>query len=1036
VPLSAEERKKMPDGQFAVPGKRELPIHDKKHVKLAWDMIDRTEGLSDAEREEARKRIKTRAKVLGIDTSDWEKAATDDVIVAEAQILDSAQEGKPLRVRLKGTRANVINDNNRLYPLDVLQDAVQRFNDRIQSGRAVGESPHPKALRDANGKPIFDTNASRSVWKHTAVFMDADGWVYTDVEMIPTSTGKDVEANIRAGVPVGDSMRAIGRWTTRQIDDRNVQVATHLDIHAFDCVMNEATAGSQVVSVLTDSLVPIADSKLSDILAAGPPMEEGDTVPAQTPIRFAVLDVGQSITDSVQFTDKPIDPSTGEELEPQDPDGDGDVDFYTNPKGEVFMTERRMSHETHAHQYLRKLPPEDDGGNYSLARQWQRNNKPKPATDSRQTGGDDPMPSIEELLASPKLQELIEQRARAIAQPALDSVQTQEQERARQAARAEAESHIQERLNAMKDKFSEKAIVTILDSVKGKAENKEQADVILDAAMELVSRSGAMTALGGLGFTGAANQATATQVQVANEPKPWQPVVDSLVNAFDEYGRELGHEPDMNLRKLNKPIIDRILAKFEKDNTYQQMTDSAAFMDSVQAGTLADSVSITTSQLLNQPTVLEAVVVQAFQDVESTQFMMVDTFDGTEWRVPVETYTSAATFDPTTGLLDIIVSEGQAIPEASTNLNWLSFAPYWRRNAFSMTEDALRGLLTGPAKYPAVARAIYHLGYEKRRRLDLAAYAEMILTSDEYNPTAVNNETPAAVGTNANDVVAVNNGTNVEYKYQLQAAAGSTFPVVRPRTRTEITSASGQTSTVLTNPFTIVVNGATLVPGYLDSAGNVAGASATGATATYAVDWENGIVYFTTGAGITSTLLPTISYSASTNYDTWHYTSPTGERPEDYYNTLLQQMTRTTAYMGSAPRFKKPNTAIMSLNTSAYIENASMWYRLNSPDGSEFTPVTDNNFGKRSGVSFNRINAPWIAGDGRILLSQKGSTRYGIQTPYVMEGPFQKYDPTTGNVIDAKVWYGKEYSVLATPQVTNVSGTVINPVSRTIRIVP
>lgn len=1038
MPLSAAERDKMPADQFAVPSKRELPLHDRRHIKLAWDMVDRTKGLSDEERKTARERILAAAKKVGLDTDDWEKEAMDAVNVHEYVVLDSTA-GKPMSVRFKGTQANIINENNALYPTEVLADAIQRMKEQyVKPGKSVGESPHPVAKRSPQGKPVFDTKVENSVWKITDVFMDADGGVFFDAEILGTAKGKDVEAMIRQGVPVGDSMRAIARWTTRQINGRPVKVATHLDIPAFDCVMNPATPGSEALQILTDSQIQQIMSELPPYDPTTDSVVEATGGVGEPTTQYAVLGPGQTVTDSVKFTDKPIDPSSGEELTPQDPDGDGDVDFYTNKAGEVFTTERRISHESHAHHYLRKMPPHDDGDNHALARQWQMNNKPKPATDSRVTQGDDPMPSIEDLVASPVFQQAVAAAAQQVARPALDALQLQEQERAKEATKAEAQVHIKSRLESMKGKLPDKTIAAILDSIAGKADTKEQADIILDTAIDLVSKAGAGQALNALGFNGTANQNTAARVEVTHEPKPWQHVVDSMVKAFDDYGRELGHEPDLALRKLNKPIIDRILTKFERDNGHQQMTDSGAFMDSVSFDNLTDAISTTTGQLLNQPTVLEAVIVQAFQDVEASQFMMIETFDGSEWRIPVETFTSAATPNSATGLIDIIVAEGSGIPEANTNLNWLSFAPSWRRNAFSMTEDALRNLLTGPAKYPAVARAIYHLGYEKRRRLDLAAYYEMILASDEYNPTVVTNETAAAA-----NVKAVSNGTNVAYSYQLQAAAGSTFPVVRPRSRVEITSASGQTSTVTTNPFSCTVGGTALVAGYLDTFGNVQ--SFAGTTATYAVNYEEGTVYFTSGAGLnptaTTPIVPSFpQYSASTNYDTWHYTQPTSGSEstvpiEQFYNTLLQQITRSTALMGSSPRFKKPNMAIMSLNTSAYIENAAMWYKLNSPDGSEFTPVTDNNFGKRSGVSFNRINAPWVAGDGRILLSQKGSTRYGIQTPYEMQGPFAKYD-SNGDVIDARVWYGRENSVLATPQVTDLNGNIINPVSRTIRIVP
>lgn len=61
----------MPESWFAVPGKRALPMPDENHTRLAWDAVDRTHGLSEQERETARKRILERAKELGVDTSKW-----------------------------------------------------------------------------------------------------------------------------------------------------------------------------------------------------------------------------------------------------------------------------------------------------------------------------------------------------------------------------------------------------------------------------------------------------------------------------------------------------------------------------------------------------------------------------------------------------------------------------------------------------------------------------------------------------------------------------------------------------------------------------------------------------------------------------------------------------------------------------------------------------------------------------------------------------------------------------------------------------
>lgn len=70
--LNKEQRDALPDSDFAVPGKRALPMHDKAHLRMAWNMLDRTKGLTDSEKAEAKRRILHKAKELGVDTSDWE----------------------------------------------------------------------------------------------------------------------------------------------------------------------------------------------------------------------------------------------------------------------------------------------------------------------------------------------------------------------------------------------------------------------------------------------------------------------------------------------------------------------------------------------------------------------------------------------------------------------------------------------------------------------------------------------------------------------------------------------------------------------------------------------------------------------------------------------------------------------------------------------------------------------------------------------------------------------------------------------------
>jgi hypothetical protein len=70
--LTKLQRDALPASDFAVPGKRALPIHDATHTRLAWDMVNRTRGLTPDERKAARRRILERAGKLGIDTGNWQ----------------------------------------------------------------------------------------------------------------------------------------------------------------------------------------------------------------------------------------------------------------------------------------------------------------------------------------------------------------------------------------------------------------------------------------------------------------------------------------------------------------------------------------------------------------------------------------------------------------------------------------------------------------------------------------------------------------------------------------------------------------------------------------------------------------------------------------------------------------------------------------------------------------------------------------------------------------------------------------------------
>jgi hypothetical protein len=71
--LSTAEENRMPDEEFAFPDERKEPLNDANHVRNAIARFDQVEGVSDAERDEAWKRICAAARKFDIEVSadDW-----------------------------------------------------------------------------------------------------------------------------------------------------------------------------------------------------------------------------------------------------------------------------------------------------------------------------------------------------------------------------------------------------------------------------------------------------------------------------------------------------------------------------------------------------------------------------------------------------------------------------------------------------------------------------------------------------------------------------------------------------------------------------------------------------------------------------------------------------------------------------------------------------------------------------------------------------------------------------------------------------
>jgi hypothetical protein len=76
---SAATRDDLPDAKFAFPRQRKEPLSDAAHVRNAIARFDQVEGVSDAERAQAWKRITAAAERFGVEVSEdsWRELMRD-----------------------------------------------------------------------------------------------------------------------------------------------------------------------------------------------------------------------------------------------------------------------------------------------------------------------------------------------------------------------------------------------------------------------------------------------------------------------------------------------------------------------------------------------------------------------------------------------------------------------------------------------------------------------------------------------------------------------------------------------------------------------------------------------------------------------------------------------------------------------------------------------------------------------------------------------------------------------------------------------
>ncbi|MBU7314059.1 hypothetical protein [Paenibacillus oleatilyticus] len=613
----------------------------------------------------------------------------------------------------------------------------------------------------------------------------------------------------------------------------------------------------------------------------------------------------------------------------------------------------------------------------------------------------------------------------------------EERQRAEEAAQKKqaAQAALTDAVNALPYDNNVKAAIL----KKGEAITDSTAvESFIEGEKTIVDAFAVGTKLAGLGVKNqGGGQATVidNSIEITGNPEPWKPIVDNLQTAMDDQirSRDTNFRVDPKLREANKAIIDRLMKKMERESNpeytkfMKELTDSA---QTIKDGIITDSAATQTGDLAQLPTISMAFMYQVWQDLRFLQLVAAEAFSGTTFKIPVEFQSSDLYTQD-----DFVLGEFDGIPTEGVETYLLEFGAEWLKRGTLISKEAQIELQKGPFNYDVVARNLANLAARFNRVIDQRLSLEMLHVSDEYEAKVVPSENVAAAemtaATSGGNVPSTSNAAwivSLLTSYTTGAIGKQVPPIVRPRKKVWLDT-TGRKQSATVNDFIAKKGTTTLTRGTWDP---VLGRINNG---DYAVDWENAKVYFAASAGVdNSTNRPSISYSYAKNVNFFDLTIPDSlkDNPARYYNRLLERIDYQKAYMGAAPRYVTPDFAIGSLNAMVNFKTAELFYKWASPEGTSFLKG-EMWFATRAGLNLGEINAPWAAGDQRILIGKTGATRYGVGSPLQMEGPEPYFDKNSMQITSAKQYYATQQSVIATPLVIDSTGKQYNPPYRTIK---
>ncbi len=234
------------------------------------------------------------------------------------------------------------------------------------------------------------------------------------------------------------------------------------------------------------------------------------------------------------------------------------------------------------------------------------------------------------------------------------------------------------------------------------------------------------------------------------------------------------------------------------------------------------------------------------------------------------------------------------------------------------------------------------------------------------------------------------------------------FPLVRPR---KVFNLQGTQEGNTLNPMTVTLNGTARAEFYVPKP-----TESLAAGTYYVMDYNMGELRFVTEAGVP--VVPTNGWSLvvsgkySTNAVKWDTDAVSGENVKDRYDRLLTVVGDRKALI-SSQRYYTPNLLLMSPTVDNAVSQATSFQANASRVATGLS--ADGSVGQIKSVPVFNTTAPnLMMGDSRILVGQRGNSRFRMLKPWGMALPEQMRD-ANGRFTDGTEQFGNQWVVVHTP---------------------